>query len=118
MHLLHCELFAALNSFAIPLAPGELGENITTSGIDLLGLSEGTLLHVGDAQIRITGLRNPCVQIERFRPGLLRELIVDKRAQQFLCGVMAVVTKSGIVRPGDAIRAIPHDGSFRRLAPV
>jgi MOSC domain-containing protein YiiM len=118
VHLMHAELFASLEERGIAVAPGELGENITTRGIDLLGLSEGTLLRLGEAQIRITGLRNPCFQIDKFRPGLMREMIVDAKAKTFLCGVMSVVTQSGIVRPGDPIFVVPPAGEFRRLVPV
>ena len=118
VHLMHAELFDALEARGIRLAPGELGENITTRDIDLLALSEGAVLTIGEAQIRITGLRHPCSQIEKFRPGLQREMVADAKAKKFLCGVMSVVISGGIVRPGDAIRAEPLAGDFRRLVPV
>ncbi len=118
VHVMHAELFDALEVRGMHLEPGDLGENITTRGIDLLALSEGTVLTIGEARIRITGLRNPCSQIDRFRPGLQRELIADAKAKRFLCGVMSVVIAGGIVRPGDEIRAEPLDGIFRRLVPV
>ncbi|HUR15200.1 MAG TPA: MOSC domain-containing protein [Mycobacteriales bacterium] len=101
VHLMHAELLASLD-----VAPGALGENITTSGIDLLGLSRGTRLHLGpDAVVEVTGLRNPCVQIDRYRKGLLAQVLgraedgsVVRRA-----GVMSVVLAGGVVRPGDAV---------------
>ncbi|WP_449373609.1 MOSC domain-containing protein [Arthrobacter psychrolactophilus] len=73
VHLMHHELFDWLVQRGFTVAPGELGENITTEGIDLLSLPRGTLLQLGpEAVVEVTGLRNPCAQIENFRPGLLR----------------------------------------------
>lgn len=92
VHLIGAEPFASL-----ALAPGDLGENVTTAGLDLYALPVGTVLRLGDeALIALTGLRNPCGQIEAFRPGLLAR--VRPRP-----GVMAVVLGSGLVRPGDPI---------------
>ena len=118
VHLIHAELFAMLAERGLHVAPGDLGENVTTRGIDLLNLAEDTRLDIGDAELRITGLRVPCFKIEKFQPGLLRALIVDKKAQQFLSGVMAVVTRTGNVRPGDAIVVRAPAGAPRRLVPV
>lgn len=118
VHLMHAELFAMLAERGLHVAPGDLGENITTRGIDLLDLAEDTALTIGEAEIRITGLRVPCFKIDKFQPGLLRALIVDKKAQQFLSGVMAVVTRTGVVRPGDAIVVRAPAGERRKLTPV
>ncbi len=105
VHLMHAELFEELAPFGYTLAAGDLGENITTSGIDLLGLGRDTLLRVGaDAVLRITGLRNPCAQIERFAPGLLARVAVKTSTGiERKAGIMAVVVEGGTVSPGDAI---------------
>lgn len=106
VHLIHTELFALLGEAGFDLAPGQLGENVTTRDLDLLALPVGTRLRLGpDAVITVTGLRNPCVQIERFRPGLLQQVLRtrdDGRVER-LAGVMAVVSREGAVRPGDEI---------------
>ena len=101
VHLLHAELLSSLS-----VEPGALGENVTTSGVDLLGLSRGTRLHLGpDAVVEVTGLRNPCQQIEDFRAGLLSRVLVKQPdgSVQRLVGVMSVVLAGGVVRAGDAI---------------
>ena len=107
VHLLHSELLDELRANGFKVMPGALGENVTTSGIDLLGLPAGTLLHLGEhAVVRLTGLRNPCSQIEDFHEGLLAAVV--KRDQEGhvkrQTGVMAVVLSSGIVRTGDPVR--------------
>ena len=115
VHLIHAELFDELRDKGFAVAPGDLGENITTEGIDLLGLPAGTLLTLGEtAVIELTGLRNPCIQMDRFQPGLMAATL-DKTADGKLirkAGVMAVVLADGDVRPGDTIRialpAAPH----------
>jgi len=121
VHLMHRELFDELRGKGFDVKPGELGENITTQGIDLLGLSTGTRLHLGDdAVIEITGLRNPCVQIDAFQKGLMAATL-DKDADGHLVrksGVMSIVLVGGDVRPGDAIRIVPPDGPHRPLLPV
>jgi len=92
------------------VAPGQMGENITTTGVPLLALAEGTVLRIGrSACVRVTGLRNPCAQIERFMPGLLAA-VLDRTADGELvrkAGIMSVVLESGAVKPGDPI-AIEH----------
>jgi MOSC domain-containing protein YiiM len=121
VHLLHEELFDELQARNFVVRPGEMGENITTRGIDLLGLPIGARLHLGDtAIVEVTGLRNPCVQIDRFQQGLLAATL-DRDADGHLirkAGVMSIVVTGGDVRPGDAIKielpAEPH----RRLQPV
>lgn len=121
VHLMHAELFDELRMRGFDIAPGALGENVTTRGLDLLGLSGGTRLHVGaDAVIEITGLRNPCKQIDRFRPGLLAA-VLDRDAAGTLvrkAGVMAIVCTGGIVRAGDAIRVELPVGAHLPLQPV
>ncbi|MEU6090577.1 MOSC domain-containing protein [Streptomyces sp. NPDC047085] len=106
VHLLHEELFEAVAGNGFRVAAGELGENITTRGIDLLGLPTGALLRIGDeAVVEVTGLRNPCAQIDNFQRGLLKEVVgrgEDGRVV-YKGGVMGVVTVGGVVRPGDGI---------------
>jgi MOSC domain-containing protein YiiM len=118
VHLIHAELFEVLAAKGFSVNPGELGENITTRGIDLLHLPEGTVLTIGEALIRITGLRSPCSQIDRFRPGLMSHLIEDARNRRYLCGVMGTVESGGTVRPGDAISMTLPRGDHRRLPVV
>ncbi|SEA37484.1 MOSC domain-containing protein [Pelagibacterium halotolerans] len=96
------------------MAPGALGENITTRGIDLIGLPRGTVLAIGDVRLSVTGLRNPCSQIEKFRPGLLK-LMVGKREDGtplLRTGIMTIAVSGGSVRAGDTIEislpAEPH----------
>jgi hypothetical protein len=115
VHLIHEELFEELADRGFSLRPGDMGENVTTRGIDLLTLPVGTRLRLGaEALIEITGLRNPCVQIEAFRPGLLKA-VVGRDADGNLirkAGIMGIVLEGGEVRPGDPIDvtlpALPH----------
>lgn len=115
VHLLHSELFGELAGMGFDISPGDIGENITTSGIDLLALPRGTLLHLGDhAQIEVTGLRNPCIQLDYFRPGLMSAVLGRASDGSLIrkAGIMAIVRAGGVVRPGDMIRvelpATPH----------
>ena len=115
VHLIHSELHDELAAAGFVVAAGELGENVTTRGLDLLGFPRGTRLHFGaTAIVEVTGLRNPCVQIDRFQEGLLAE-VVSRDASgvvQRKTGIMSVVIASGDVRPGDVIRVelppLPH----------
>jgi MOSC domain-containing protein YiiM len=118
VHLMHRELFDRLRERGFSIDPGELGENITTNGIDLLHLGCGDVLAIGEVRLRVTGLRKPCVQIDRFQPGLLRELIGDGSEKNFLSGVMSVVESGGIVRPGNDVVVLPNATSFQALAVV
>lgn len=118
VHLIHEELFAELRDEGFDVAPGQLGENITTRGIDLLGLPVGTLLRIGDAAIvEITGLRNPCQQIEDFQAGLLKHVVGRDEAGAVVrkAGVMSIVQSGGPVRPGDAIAVELPAGLHRPL---
>ncbi|MFE1290883.1 MOSC domain-containing protein [Streptomyces sp. NPDC058751] len=109
VHLMHEELFEELAPKGYEVFAGQLGENITTRGVDLLALPTGTLLRLGaDAVVEVTGLRNPCSKINDFRPGLLGEMFaLDPHSAEFTfrCGVMAVVHRGGTVRPGDLVKA-------------
>ncbi len=115
VHLLAGELLDELG-----VDPGRLGENVTTEGLDLLGLSAGTRLALGDtAVVEVTGLRNPCVQIESYRPGLLSRVLTRATDGRVVrrAGVMAVVVVGGDVRPGDAV-ALDAPKVYVPLAPV
>lgn len=118
VHLIHAELFDELAGKGFTVAPGQLGENIVTSGIDLLGLPVATRLYIGaGAIVEITGLRNPCAQIDRFLTGLLAA-VVSRDAEGGVvrkAGIMAIVVAGGLVAPGDPIRVVPPDGPHRRL---
>lgn len=121
VHLIHEELLDELASKSFIVRPGEMGENVTTRGIDLLGLPTGTRLHLGEsAVVEITGLRNPCIQIDRFQKGLMAATL-DKDADGNLirkAGVMSIVLAGGDVRPGDPIRVEFPDGPHKPLLPV
>ncbi len=115
VHLLQAELFDELAGHGLGLTPGQMGENITTRGIDLLGLPQGSCLQIGaDAVVELTGLRNPCAQIENFLPGLLNAVLDRSPDGQLIrkAGVMGVVLAGGAVQAGDTISvvlpALPH----------
>lgn len=120
VHLLHAELFEALavRGFAVP--PGALGENLTTRGLYLLALPTGTRLHLGaEVVVEITGLRNPCAQLDAFQPGLLAAVLDRGVAGTFRkAGVMGVVLTGGEVGPGDGIRVELPPEPHRKLARV
>jgi MOSC domain-containing protein YiiM len=118
VHLLHAELFDDLPAF--DLRPGDIGENITTRGIDLLRLPTGVRLAIGDAVIELTGLRNPCIQLDRFAPGLMAATLARDGDGRLVrkAGVMGVVVTGGTVRAGDAIAAELPAPPHRALAPV
>jgi MOSC domain-containing protein YiiM len=115
VHLIAGELFDELNERGFDVAPGQLGENVTTRGVDLLALAAGARLRLGgEAVVEVTGLRNPCVQLDRFRDGLM-EATLEREAGGTLrrrAGVMGIVIAGGQVRPGDPITvelpAAPH----------
>ncbi|WP_330329084.1 MOSC domain-containing protein [Streptomyces sp. NBC_00536] len=106
VHLIHRELFDEVAEEGFEVAPGQLGENVTTEGIDLLGLPTGAVLRFGeDAVVEVTGLRNPCLQIDGFQQGLLKQLVSRDASGKLLLkgGIMGVVRQGGTIRPGDAI---------------
>jgi MOSC domain-containing protein YiiM len=121
VHLMHEELFKELARAGFNLLPGELGENVTTRGIDLLSLPLGTLLHFGpDAVVEVTGLRNPCAQIDAFLPGLLRVVCYRSDRGELVrkTGIMGVVRVTGEVKPGDNIGVILPPEPHSRLERV
>lgn len=120
VHLIHAELFTELSAKGFELAPGQMGENITTHGLDLLTLPVRTRLHIGEAVVELTGLRNPCVQLERMMPGLMAACL-DHDADGTLvrkAGVMRVVVAGGNVKPGNAITVVFPDHPHVALRPV
>ena len=106
VHLLHSELLEELAAGGFPLVPVQMGENISTAGLDLLALPLGTRLRLGDdAVVELTGLRNPCIQLERMMPGLMNACLGRDADGELIrkAGVMAIVLSGGEVRAGDAI---------------
>jgi hypothetical protein len=106
VHLIHAELFEELRAAGFAIAAGQIGENVTSRGIDLLGLPAGTRLHLGQAAVvEVTGLRNPCRQLDRFQAGLTAALIGRDPNGKLMrkAGVMSIVLAGGEVRPGDTI---------------
>lgn len=121
VHLIHAELFDELAALGFTIRPGDLGDNITTRGVDLLGLAEGTLLRIGaQAVVRVTGLRNPCVQIDHFQKGLMAATLGRDANGELIrkAGVMGVVVTGGVVRAGDTIVADAPTGVHRPLVCV
>lgn len=121
VHLLHEELFDELRAGGFTAVPGRLGENVTTSGIDLLGLPTGTRLRLGaDAVVEVTGLRNPCTLLDDIEQGLMKATL-DRDADGNLirkAGVMAIVISGGAVRPDDPVEVVLPDGPHSPLVPV
>ena len=121
VHLIHGELHDELAATGFTVSAGIMGENITTRGLDLLGLPTGARLHLGGAAVvEITGLRNPCTQLDRLQPGLMAATLARDDAGQLVrkAGVMGVVLEAGEVRPGDAIRVELPPAPHRPLEPV
>jgi hypothetical protein len=121
VHLIHAELHDELLAAGFALAPGQMGENVTTRGVDLLGLPTGTLLHLGTtAVVCVTGLRNPCAQLDTIQQGLMAA-VLDRDTQGNLirkAGVMGVVLAGGQIRPGDPVRVELPPEPHEALAPV
>ena len=121
VHLIHAELFDEVAEAGFAVAPGRLGENITTRGVDLLALSTGTVLRLGErASVRITGLRNPCRQIDDFSPGLLKQVVHRDEDGTLVrrAGVMGVVLTGGIVEAGMPIEVQAPQGAHVPLERV
>ena len=121
VHLIHAELFEELADKGYSIRPGDLGENITTSGLDLLSLGRDTILRIGDdVVLQMTGLRNPCAQIDKFAPGLLNEVALKTPdGIERKSGIMTVVLSGGTIRKGDPIAVeAPARGGHIPLEPV
>lgn len=117
VHLIHNELFEELAA-RFNIKPGQMGENVTTVGINLLELPTDTILSIGEsAIIKVTGLRNPCAQIDHYKPGLLKA-VLDKDSDGNLlrkAGIMGIILQSGEVKPGDTIRVKLPQRPFKKL---
>jgi MOSC domain-containing protein YiiM len=121
VHLIAAELLDELEEAGFAVAPGRMGENVTTRGIDLLGLPAGTRLHLGQtAVVEVTGLRNPCAQLDRFQLGLMAAVLARDPDGNLIrkAGIMAVVVEPGEVRPGDPVRIVLPQQPHCALAPV
>ncbi len=121
VHLIHAELHDELQAAGFRVAAGDMGENITTRGVHLLGLPTGTRLHLGaSAVVEVTGLRNPCPQLDAFQPGLTAA-VLDRDAEGNLirkAGIMGIVIADGEVQPGDPIRVELPPEPHQPLSPV
>lgn len=121
VHLVHSELFEELAVQGFTVAPGQIGENITTQGLNLLGLPMDTELHLGpSAIVKLTGLRNPCAQLDHFQSGLKSALLGQKPGGTLVrkAGVMGIVIAGGNVAPNDAIIVKLPLGPHRALERV
>jgi MOSC domain-containing protein YiiM len=121
VHLIHAELHDELRAAGFAVSAGQMGENVTTRGLDLLGLPTGTRLHLGDtAVVEVTGLRNPCAQLDRIQPGLMEATLGRDEQGNLIrkAGVMAIVLADGELRPGDRIRVELPPEPHRPLEPV
>lgn len=120
VHLMHAELFDELRAKGFDIGPGQMGENITTRGLDLLALPRATRLHIGDAVIEVTGLRNPCTQLDGIQPGLMKAVLEHHPERGLIrkAGIMAVVIESGDVSVGDKVRITLPPGNHEPIKPV
>jgi MOSC domain-containing protein YiiM len=121
VHLMHSELFAEVAELGFTVTAGQLGENVTTAGIDLLDLPLGTRLHLGaTAVIELTGLRDPCKFINSLEPKLMKAMLGKDSSGKVVrkSGVMSIVLTGGVVRAGDAIRIELPAGTPQKLPVV
>jgi MOSC domain-containing protein YiiM len=121
VHLMHAELLDELARAGFDVAPGRMGENVTTRGVELLSVPAGTRLHLGvDVVVELTGLRNPCRQLDRIQPGLMKAVLSHTPDGKLVrkAGVMGIVLAGGEVRPGDPIAVELPSGPPRSLEPV
>jgi MOSC domain-containing protein YiiM len=121
VHLIHEELHEELRAAGFAVDPGQMGENVTTRGLDLLGLPTGTrLLLGGSALVEVTGLRNPCVQLNGLQPGLMAATLGRDELGGIVrkTGVMGIVLADGAIRPGDPIRVELPPEPHEPLRPV
>lgn len=121
VHLVHAELHDTLQEQGFAISAGQMGENVTTRGVDLLGLPTGARLHLGEeAVVEVTGLRNPCAQLDRIQPGLMGATLERTPDGSLIrkAGIMGVVLEGGEVRPGDPIRVELPLAPYRPLTPI
>jgi MOSC domain-containing protein YiiM len=121
VHLIHAELHEELRTRGFRVGPGDMGENVTTQGVDLLALPQGARLRIGrDVVLQVTGLRNPCIQLDRFQDGLM-QAVLDRAPDGGLirkAGIMSIVVTGGTIYVGDPIAVEPPAGPQRPLEPV
>ena len=120
VHLIHSELYAELRGAGFNVSHGQMGENITTGGVDLLGLLTGALLRIRDAVVEITGLRNPCAQLNKIQPGLLDSVLGHDEDGNLIrkAGIMGIVVTGGEVATGAEILVELPSGPHEPLLPV
>jgi len=121
VHLIHSEFHDELNANGFHVFAGDMGENVTTRGIDILNLPIGTRLHLGkEAIVAITGLRNPCEQLDTFQNGLLKACVYKDENGNIIrkAGVMSIVLVGGEVRSGDVIKVELPEGPYQPLQVV
>ena len=120
VHLIHMELYDELQAAGFEISAGQMGENITTQGIDLLGLPTGARLRIQDAVVEVTGLRNPCYQLDNFRPGLTKATLDHDEEGNLIrkAGIMGIVLSGGQVSPGNTIRVELPPEPHQHLEPV
>ena len=121
VHLMHAELFEELRAVGFTVSAGQMGENVTTSGVDLLDLPTGARLHLGSgAVVEVTGLRNPCRQLDNFQPGLMAATLARDADGNLVrkAGIMGIVLVDGEVEEGDPIRVELPPTPHTPLAPV
>ncbi|MEX0976525.1 MAG: MOSC domain-containing protein [Woeseia sp.] len=121
VHLIPAELLDELRTKGFQVDPGSLGENVTTIGIDVLSLPRDTRLHIGpSAVVKVTGLRNPCKQLDAFQQGLTQAVLERTPSGELIrkCGIMGIVLSGGKIRPGDSITVVLPEGSHHKLERV
>ncbi len=120
VHLIHQELLEEVAAKGFSVVSGQLGENITTQGLDLLELPKGTILQIGTVQLEVTGLRNPCLQIDGLQNGLLKAVLENKANGELIrkAGIMTIVLAGGEVRAGDNITTILPLEPYQKLEVV
>lgn len=121
VHLIHSELFIELAQKGFSITSGQIGENITTHGIDLIHLPKNTVLTIGEsARVKITGLRNPCLQLNGIQAGLMKAVLDEDENGGLIrkAGIMGVVLSDGVVKPGDAILVTLPEEPFETLERV
>jgi MOSC domain-containing protein YiiM len=121
VHLIHAELFDELRAAGFSISPGQMGENVTVRGVDLLALPTGTRLRLGEAAVvEITGLRNPCRQLDKIEPGLMAATLARDTEGNLVrkAGIMGIVLEDGEVREGDPIRIELPPPPHQKLEPV
>ena len=121
VQLVHAELLGELAADGFAVSPGQMGENVTTRGVDLLGLPTGARLRLGAAAlVEVTGLRNPCLQLDGLKAGLMARLVGRDESGNLVrkAGIMGIVLRGGEVRPGDAIEVELPAAPHRPLEPV